>query len=299
MLKNQSGSTHINLPYALGESSQSAVSWAAVIAGAVIAAALTIALITGGSGLGFLAVSPWQNSGVSGSSIAIGTIAWLLVTQVIAYGIAGYVTGRLRTKWADVRGDEIYFRDTAHGFMVWALSTIVGFVLLSSVAASIISGTTQAGATLAGASVEAVGSATGSAALNNDDVFSLDYYTDTLLRPKNPGEIDNKQDNRKEISTILTRSVLQGELSTEDENYLVRVIAQRADISETEARARLQQISDRAKQAIAKLETQAREAADDARKAAAIFALWAFASLLLGAFVASFSATIGGRARDL
>lgn len=299
MLKTQSGSTHINLPYALGECSQSAVSWAAVIAGAVIAAALTIALITGGSGLGFLAVSPWQNSGVSGNSIAIGTIAWLLVTQVIAYGIAGYVTGRLRTKWADVRGDEIYFRDTAHGFMVWALSTIVGFVLLSSVAASIISGTTQAGATLAGASVEAVGSATGSAALNNDDVFSLDYYTDTLLRPKNPGEIDNKQDNRKEISTILTRSVLQGELSTEDENYLVSVIAQRADISETEARARLQQISDRAKQAIAKLETQAREAADDARKAAAIFALWAFASLLLGAFVASFSATIGGRARDL
>ena len=77
------------------------------------------------------------------------------------------------------------------------------------------------------------------------------------------------------------------------------MIAQRAGISEAEARARLQQVVANAKQAAAELETKVRQAADEARKAAAIFALWAFASLLLGAFVASFAATVGGRARDL
>lgn len=282
----------------IGQTNQSAVSWGAIIAGAVIGAALTLTLVTGGSSLGVLAVSPWQHDGASGGSIAMGTIVWLLLTQVIAYGIAGYVTGRLRTKWTDVRGDEIYFRDTAHGFIVWALSSVVGFILLSSVAASMVSGTIKAGASLAGASASAVSTAAGPA-IKDNDMFSLDYFTDALMRPQNSSQNYNQTQTNKEISTILTQSLMQGEISTEDETYIVNVISQRAGISETEARERLQQISEQAKKALAELETQAREAADEARKAAALFALWAFVSLLLGAFVASFAATWGGKARDL
>lgn len=295
MLRTQPVSDNVNTPYPLGESTRSAVSWGAVIAGAVIGAALTITLITGGTGLGFLAVSPWQNDGASGTSIAVGTIVWLLVTQIIAYGISGYVTGRLRTKWTDVQRDEIYFRDTAHGFLVWALSSIVGFILLTSITASIISGTAQAGATLAGSTAGAASAV----AVGSDETFSLDYYSDTLLRSNNLDQADSQKTHREEVSTILTRSIVRGEFSTDDKDYLIGIIAQRAQISEAEARARLQQVTDDAMQAVDKLETQAREAADEARKAAAIFALWAFASLLLGAFVASFAATIGGKARDL
>ena len=286
---------HVNTSYPLGESSRSAVSWGAVIAGAVIAAALTITLVTGGAGLGFLAVSPWQNQGASGTSIAISTILWLFVTQIIVYGIAGYVTGRLRTKWTDVRSDEIYFRDTAHGFLVWALSSIVGFVLLGSIAASVVSGTAQAGATVAGASASAVSTAV----LASDETFSLDYYTDSLLRDENLGQTGSQEANRKEVATIMTRSIVRGELATDDKNYLIKVIAQRAGISEAEARARIEDVTERAKAAAEEIELQARETADDARKAAALFALWAFASLLIGAFVASLAATVGGRARDL
>lgn len=297
MLKTQTVSDTTAYPRPLGESQRSAVSWAAIFAGAVIGAALTITLITGGAGLGFLAISPWQYDGASGTSIAIGTVVWLLVTQIIAYGIAGYVTGRLRTKWSDVKRDEIHFRDTAHGFVVWALSSVVGFVLLSSVAANMAAETTKAGASVVGAG--AVAAAGTAAAASDEDTFSLDYYTDSLLRPQEPGRTFNQGDSRKEVGTILTRSVMQGEITPEDENYLVQVIAQRADMSEMEARARLEEVTARAKQAAEELKAKAREAADEARKAAAIFSLWAFASLLLGAFVASFAATIGGRARDL
>ena len=163
---------------------------------------------------------------------------------------------------------------------------------------SIISGIATTGAKIGGASVEAASTAAGSAALNSDDNFSFDYFTDTLLRPENAGRGNDQNDSRKEVSTIFTRSIVQGELSTEDKNYLIGVIAQRTGVSEDEARARLQEVSMKAEKAIDDLEVQARKAADEARKAAAIFALWAFASLLVGAFVASLAATIGGKARD-
>ncbi|MGE8590559.1 MAG: hypothetical protein ACN6OD_14390, partial [Alcaligenes sp.] len=92
------------------ESAISGVSWAAVFAGAVIAAALSLALFEGGTGMGFLSVSPWGDEGMSAPAVGIGIIAWMLFTQIISYGIGGYVAGRLRTKWVDVHSDEIYFR---------------------------------------------------------------------------------------------------------------------------------------------------------------------------------------------
>lgn len=280
----------------LVESSHSAVSWGAVVAGAVIAAALSFTLITGGTGLGFLAVSPWKNDGASGDTLAIGTIAWLFVTQIIAFGVAGYVTGRLRTKWTDVRGDEIFFRDTAHGFIVWALSSVVGVVVITMTAAGIVSGAAKTGATLAGAGAGAAG-ATASAVVQNDDQFSLDYFTDSLLRPTDPSGPYMGGDS-KELSTIMARSLANGEVSENDRRYMIGVIAQRTGMSEAEAERRLDEVTQQAVQAKEELEVKAREAADEARKAAAIFALWAFASLFVGAFVASLAATIGGRARD-
>jgi len=280
------------------EPRHSAVSWGAVIAGAVIGAVLTAMLVVGGTGLGFLAVSPWSHDGASGSTLAIGTIVWLLLTQIIAYGIAGYVTGRLRTKWTDAAVDEIYFRDTAHGLLVWAVSAVVGLALLASAAASIVSGTAKAGASLAGAGAGAAVAAAGQAAQGSGDSLSLDYFTDALLRPQDPATVAGQGDARQETSRILARGLMQGELSEADKAYLTKLVAQRAGMDEAAARQRLEQIEQQARQTAQEAEQKAREAADAARKAAATFSLWAFASLLIGAFVASFAATIGGRARD-
>ncbi|PLZ02700.1 hypothetical protein CY652_09195 [Burkholderia sp. WAC0059] len=280
------------------ESARSAVSWAAVIAGAVIAASVSVMLLTGGTGLGFLSMSPWRNTGASGSALAIGSIVWLLITQIIAYGVAGYITGRLRTKWTDAASDEIYFRDTAHGFLVWALSAVVGLVLLGSTVTSVLSGTARAGATLAGAGAGAATAAAGQAAHGDTDNLSLDYFTDALLRPNDPSGSASQGDVRQETSRILARSLVNGQLSDADRSYLVKIVAQRAGVDEATAQQRLTQVETQAKQAAQEAEQKAREAADQARKAAAAFSLWAFASLLIGAFVASFTATLGGRARD-
>jgi hypothetical protein len=106
------------------ESPVSAVSWAAIFAGAFVAAAVSLALIALGSGFGLASVSPWPGGGVSGSTFTIMTAIWLIAVQWLASGLGGYIAGRLRTKWANLHTHEVFFRDTAHGLITWATATI-------------------------------------------------------------------------------------------------------------------------------------------------------------------------------
>ena len=117
-----------------------AISWAAVVAGAIAAAALTLVLLAFGAGMGFSAVSPWGNSGVSASTFEIGTGLYLIVVAMLASTVGGYVAGRLRTKWVGVHTHEVFFRDTAHGFLAWALATVLGAAVLTAAAGSFAGG---------------------------------------------------------------------------------------------------------------------------------------------------------------
>src|SRR5258707_12600107 len=98
----------------------SAISWAAVAGGTFAAAALTLLLVAFGAGMGFSAISPWGNSGVSATTFSIGTGLYLIVTAMLASTIGGYIAGRLRIRWPAVHPDEVFFRDTAHGVLTWA-----------------------------------------------------------------------------------------------------------------------------------------------------------------------------------
>jgi len=140
--------------------SPSAVSWGAILAGAAGAAALALILLILGMGLGLSSVSPWSSQGASATTIGVATILWLTFTQLAASGMGGYLAGRLRTKWAAVPMDEVYFRDTAHGFLAWAVATLVTAALLTSAITSIVSGGAQAGASVAGGAAAAGAAAT-------------------------------------------------------------------------------------------------------------------------------------------
>src|SRR4051794_39522155 len=126
------------------EPSVSGVSWPAVAAGAVVSCALTLVLLAFGIGLGLSVVSPWSGSGVSATTFKIGTGLYLVVIAMLASSIGGYIAGRLRTRWTGVHSDEVYFRDTAHGFIAWAFATVLGAVLLASPAANLVGGTAGA-----------------------------------------------------------------------------------------------------------------------------------------------------------
>ncbi len=257
------------------------VSWAAVIAGAVVSLALTLVLLTLGTGLGLAVVSPWANEGVSSGTFHIASGVFLLVVATMASALGGYVAGRLRSKWVGVASDEVYFRDTAHGFLAWAVASVIGAALLGSAAAGVVNSTT-------------FGLAQG-AAIGGSSSMS-DPYVDRLLRPAantNPqlapsptgaATADDTTELRAELSRIFATSFrTRAEVGTDDKTYIARVISQRTGLSQQDAERRVNEVV-----------VQAKSAADEARKAAMKLALWMTAALFLGAFAASLAATEGG-----
>ncbi|MEI5678648.1 MULTISPECIES: hypothetical protein [unclassified Mesorhizobium] len=284
------------------ESSSSAVSWAAIIAGAVAASSLTLLLIVLGSGLGLSSVSPWSGSGVSMTTFAVSTAIWLIIVQWFSSAFGGYIAGRLRTKWSGVHDDEIYFRDTAHGFLSWALATLVVAGVMGSALTSVVGGGVQAASTVVSGATSAAGagasapSQSGMASQAND---MTSYFVDSLFRPAdaaaaNAQGAEGNAAAAGQATRILLSSAASGEVSAEDRTYLAQLVAARAGLSQADAEARVNGVLQRIETA----KTDAKQAADTARKAAATFSLVTALSLLLGAFIASVAALIGGRGRD-
>src|SRR5689334_10265276 len=194
-------------------SSLAGVSWPSIVAGAVAACAMTLVLLSFGTGLGLSMVSPWAGSGVSATTFKITTGLYLIVIAMISSSIGGYLAGRLRSGWSGVHGDEVYFRDTAHGFIAWALASVLGAALLAAPATSLIGGTA------AGASQGAVTSASQSAG-------PMDGYVDTLFRgdPAAQGTSGNGSDSRAEVVRLFTKSFRGGgELKGTDREYVAKV----------------------------------------------------------------------------
>ncbi|KRB25956.1 MULTISPECIES: hypothetical protein [Mesorhizobium] len=281
------------------ESSATAVSWGPIIAGAFAASTLTFVLMLLGSGLGLSMVSPWSGSGASATTFAVSTAIWLIVVQWLSSGVGGYLAGRLRTKWVGIHTDEVYFRDTAHGFLAWALATLLVVGVLGSALSAALGSGVQAVSTVAsgaamGASAGASANAGGASANN-----ATSYLVDSLFRPADPAKLagtnpDSDAAAVGQASRILVASAAAGEISADDKTYLSQLVAARTGLSEADAKARVDAM-------VAKVEdakVKAKQAADTARKASATFALLGALSLAIGAFIASAAAALGGRQRD-
>ncbi len=258
------------------DSNASGVSWAAVIAGAFVATALSLILLVLGTGIGFSALSPWSNTGASAPAIGTGGIIWLIVMQTIASSMGGYLAGRLRTKWVNVHTHEVYFRDTAHGFLVWAVGLVITAAFLTSAGASMVGGAVRVSAMPA--------DGPGPAQSRNG---STAYFVDTLLRATSSTSARDNSAVSGEIGLILANALRDGEIPPADKTYLAHVVAARTGVSEADAEKQVDDVF-----------TQARQAADKVRKAIAHAMYWSFLALLIGAFCASFAATIGGSQRD-
>ena len=285
--------------FASPESGVSAVSWGAIIAGAVVASALSLALLMLGAGIGLVSVSPWSNNNVSVTTFGILAAAWFIAVQLFASGVGGYLAGRLRTRWVSVHTDEVYFRDTAHGLIVWGVGAIVTAWLLTSGAASVVSGAAHAGGAALGAAGTAVGApaaqAAGQAASSEG---STAYFADMLFRTDHPDTSGDPAAARAEVGRILATDALSGEMPAADKAYVAQVVAARTGLSQADADKRVSEVVEQAKNAKDKAIDTAKAVADAARKTGVYVALWAFISLLIGAFSASFMATVGGRVRD-
>jgi hypothetical protein len=219
------------------------------------------------------------------------------LTQILASGLGGYIAGRLRVKWANMHGDEVYFRDTAHGFLAWAVATLVTATLVVGSVSSIVSGGVQAGASVASGAVSAATQAAGSAAskTSGDD---YGYFVDSLFRDDRPGAVSDDA-ARGTVTRIFVRTLgNDGQLAPEDRSYLAQLVAQRTNLTQADAERRVDEVFAKTRAAVDEAKLAAKQAADTATKVAAWTSLWMFVALLCGAFFASLAATFGGRRRD-
>jgi hypothetical protein len=275
---NQAFPQHGNSVAINNEANSSGVSWSAVIAGGFATAALALILLALGTGLGLSSISLWSNAEAPASKIGAAALCWLIFTHFASSSMGGYLAGRLRTKWTGIHSDEVYFRDTAHGFLAWAVALVVTAAFLASAATSLM-GSSRSSSDRGGKSV--LGEPAESRASSNA------YFIDTLFRPTSPDHDANQASDRNEAAIIFATSLKQGALSTEDHNYLDQLVMARTSLSHDDADKRVSDVFSKTQQA-----------AETSRKVLAYSLLWAFVALLIGAFCASFSATLGGRQRD-
>ena len=266
--------------------SPSFVEWSAVLAGAVLAAALSFVFLTFGAAIGLSATSPWPNSGVSVKVVASLAIFWALAQQIGSLMAGGYVAGRMRTRWHET-GHEAEFRDGLHGGLVWAVGVLISALLVFATA---------------GLAARTAADLAGKAASSSD---AMDVVIDTMLRPttaqagpppapagaaaprRAASNTPMGDETRAEISRILAASVTKGSLSTENRTYLAQLVAQRTGLSQQEAERRVDAAV-----------TAAREAADKARRAAALTGFVTAAGLILSFGAAWWAALKGGQHRD-
>jgi hypothetical protein len=264
------------------EASSTAVSWPAIFAGSLAAVAWTIVLTSLGTGLGLTTISAWPNSGASVTTFTISTGIGLIVIQWLSSALGGFIAGRLRTKWTGVHTHEVFFRDTAHGFLSWALATTVGTVLLAAAASPVVGSGVRAASTVAGGAAQAATSAVSG------------YSVDSLFRADRIDASASNQDVAAQATRILANGLRNGDVPPADRAYLAQLVAAKTGISQAEAQKRVDDTIAGAKDA----EAKARQAADAARKATATFAIFTALSLMIGAFIASVAAAYGGSLRD-
>jgi len=262
---------------AANEANRSGISWAAVVGGALVIAALSLILLALGAGLGLASVSPWSGSGLTGSTIGWAAILWLIAMQIVAASMGGYLAGRLRTKWTRVHSDEVFFRDTAHGFLAWALAAVLTAAFLASATASMIGNAEKPPSTEPDSSASSTGVSLPMGA----------YFVDKLFRSDDLEADSADTITRSEAGRVFANLVLHHDTPEAEKNYLSHMVAQKTQLSESDAEKRVTDVI-----------ADSQRELDKARKAAMHLSVWAFIALLCGAFTASVSATVGGRQRD-
>jgi hypothetical protein len=269
---------------AIWADAMSGVSWASIAAGAVAAAALTLALLALGAGLGLSSISPWADSGVSAATFKNASGIYLVLVAVMSSAIGGYLAARLRTKWTGLHTNEVFFRDTAHGFIAWAFATVLTASVLGAAATHIVGGTAAGIGAATGAAAQTINPAR----VYVDRLFRTDAAATPPAAAATPPTAGANDAARAEVMRLWIASFRDNsDLAPADRSYVARLVAAQTGMSQADAEKRVNDVI-----------VEAKAAADRARSGAAKLAFWMTAALLFGAFAASLAAVEGGQLRD-
>jgi hypothetical protein len=270
------------------------ICWASVLAGAVASIAVAFALMILEASFGLAISSPWANHGLSAAAVSVNMIIAMIIVQWLSAAIGGYLAGRLRGRWHGTHTDEVFFRDTAHGFITFCVAFLVMVTLLGSAVSAVVGGGAKAGGMMAAGAAAGAAEMRGPGGPHGEMMDPMGYTIDTMFRSDKPTTDVNNPESRAEVARIMGTAAKDGSISAEDRTYLGSVIAARTGVSQAEGEARV----DRAVTNINDAKAKAKDAADKARKAAATLSLFTFLSLAIGAFISAVAGAMGGRCRD-
>ena len=256
----------------LGESRRGNIHWGAAIAGALVATAVSLVLMTFGAAIGLAVASPSPSWRSASAGLALLSGLWVMVVAVGSFALGGYIAGRMRTRLTPASSDEIDFRDGMHGALAWAIAAILGGLILMAEVRMLTPADTAAPATVTGATAEPK---------------LLASEIDRLLRgDRRPADVDVGV-TRGEVGRLLSGSLNESTFAAEDRAYLIRLVAAHTALSPADAERRVDAVV-----------TKARQQANRARRSGVVSAFMAAASLALGFAAAWFAAGAGGRHRD-
>lgn len=288
------------------------VDWPAILAGAVLALAISFLLISFGASLGLSLTSPYRGEGVSPAWLSIAGGIWFAWVMVTGFGAGGYFAGRMRRHAGDAGPDEVEARDGAHGLMVWATGALVSTVIAATGAGGFLGAGASTVSTATDLSTEAASSEYFANLLLRHDVDDpeAEVATGDMAQSTEgasaaiPSRGQSAQDSaqilsadptvRQEISSIIARSAASGEMAERDRSYLAQLVAANSVLDEAGARARVDEVNAEIDEARATTMT----AIEKARVAGVVLGFTAAATLLIGAVAAFVAAAAGGRHRD-
>lgn len=244
--------------------------WGPVLAGSIVAAALSFVLISFGSAIGLAVASPSASWRDTSSALALLAGLWLLLTSMASFGLGGYMAGRLRAPWTTSSAHEVEFRDGIHGLLVWGAAIVIGVFMATA-------------ATRTAAPRIDLTNPTASTAET-----LLAFELDRLFRSdRKPVDADTDPEIRAQSARIITTALGHSNMASDDRAYLVRLVETRTGLAQPDAEARVSQVV-----------SQAHDAITRARSGAVILSFMIAASLMLGAAVAWLAAAFGGQHRD-
>ncbi|MDP9128059.1 MAG: hypothetical protein M3N08_07365 [Pseudomonadota bacterium] len=252
------------------EHEDTGVVWSAILGGTVAASAFIVLLAPLGAGLGFAWVSPWQDMNMAEKTFTLASAVWLIVVQWISSGVGGYLTGRLRTAWPGAHTHEVFFRDTAHGFLTWALTSVLGILLIASGAMHM-----------------------GEKHSHADAHGNPESYAVSKLFRSDQAPAALTEQDRADSGLILQRLAAEKE-GTKDSNddadkaYLAQLVTARTGLATPDAQKRVDDTVN-----------QFRDSQKAIHKKLGIAALFGFLSMWIGALIACAAGALGGQHRDL
>lgn len=286
------------VPDYIGDAFRSRVSWGAIFAGTVVGIGVLLMLSLAGLAFGLSSADfgPGED-GLSGFSTGAGI--WLVVSQLVALAIGGFVAGRLA---AVPKTTSTAF----HGAAVWGLATLLMAYLASSTIGTVVNSATSAIGSIASGVAQVAPAAVPNQQAQNDLAGQADQIVNSVLseREQNRAQIAVQESAENVAAGDATvgeavRNVTNqlfgagGVIGADDRRQAATVLAQRTGMSQTEAEQTVDNVQRQVQQLANTAPSTVNRVATETTDTLATAAFWAFVASLLGLIAAVVAAVFG------